>query len=450
MMAKTKYRCTACDSLHAKWDAQCPTCKKFNTLEEETNFVESKGKETSRAFKASTGNSPRAASDIEESEHERTTTGVGELDRVLGGGKVRGMVKGSTILLAGAPGSGKSTLAGMVAGNIAKQGRKVLYVSGEESAAQVASRKKRINAANENLYILSEVNIANIVNEIEKMKPEFLVIDSIQTLLSPDSEGRVGSPSQVSEIASEVNSTAKRLNIPTILIGHVTKDGNIAGPRVVEHLVDVVLYFGTEGKESALKILRGVKNRFGATDEIGCFQHTAEGLEEISDPSGLLTEQHEENINGYATTILLEGLRALPLEITALVTPTPLPNPRKITYGLENGRVLMIQAILEKYGKIRLNNKDVYVATTGGITAKDSSVDGAIAAAIISSYKSSTIPDDSVFLFEISLTGELRKPKDYKKRIAEAERLGYTKIYMPNSPVPECSITTVQQLVEIL
>jgi DNA repair protein RadA/Sms len=450
-MAKTKYRCTSCDALHAKWDAQCPTCKKFNTLEEEINFVESKGKETSRAFKASTGNTPRAASTIEESEHERISTGVGELDRVLGGSnESKGMVKGSTILLAGAPGSGKSTLAGMVAGNIAKEGKNVLYVSGEESAAQVASRKKRINAANENLFILSEVNVANIVNEVEKMKPDFLVIDSIQTLLSPDSEGRVGSPSQVSEIASEVNSTAKRLNIPTILIGHVTKDGNIAGPRVVEHLVDVVLYFGTEGKESALKILRGVKNRFGATDEIGCFQHTAEGLEEISDPSGLLTEKHEENINGYATTILLEGLRALPLEITALVTPSPLPNPRKITYGLENGRVLMIQAILEKYGKVRLNNKDVYVATTGGITAKDSSVDGAIAAAIISSYKSSTIPDNSVFLFEISLTGELRKPKDYKKRIAEAERLGYTKIYMPGSPVKNCNITTVNQLVETI
>jgi DNA repair protein RadA/Sms len=449
-MSKTKYRCSACDAMHSKWDAQCPTCKKFNTLEEEVNFVESKGKETSRAFKASTGNAPRAVSTIAESEHERISTGIAELDRVLGGGEVKGMVKGSTILLAGAPGSGKSTLAGMAAGNIAQQGKNVLYVSGEESAAQVASRKKRINAASENLYILSEVNIANIVNEIEKMKPEFLVIDSIQTLLSPDSEGRVGSPAQVSEIASEVNATAKRLNIPTILIGHVTKDGNIAGPRVVEHLVDVVLYFGTEGKESALKILRGVKNRFGATDEIGCFQHTSEGLEEISDPSGLLTEQHEENINGYAATILLEGLRAMPLEITALVTPTPLPNPRKITYGLDSGRVLMIQAILEKYGKIRLSNKDVYVATTGGITAKDSSVDGAIAAAIISSYKSSTIPDNSIFLFEISLTGELRKPKDYKKRIAEAERLGYTKIYMPDSPVKECNITTIQHLVDVI
>jgi len=449
-MAKTKYRCTACDSLHAKWDAQCPTCKKFNTLEEAVNFVETKGKETSRAFKAATGNTPRAASHIDESEHERVSTGVAELDRVLGGGDVKGIVKGATVLLAGAPGSGKSTLAGMVAGNIAQSGKNVLYVSGEESAAQVASRKKRIKAAADTLYILSEVNIANIVNEVEKMKPEFLVVDSIQTLLSPESDGRVGSPSQVSEIASEVNATAKRLNIPTILIGHVTKDGNIAGPRVVEHLVDVVLYFGTEGKESALKILRGVKNRFGATDEIGCFQHTSEGLEEISDPSGLLTEKHEEHVNGYAATILLEGLRALPLEITALVTPTPLPNPRKISYGLDNGRVLMVQAILEKYGKIRLNNKDVYVATTGGITAKDSSVDGAIAAAVISSHKSSTIPEDSVFLFEISLTGELRKPKDYKKRVAEAERLGYSKIYMPDSPVEECNIKTVQNLVEAI
>lgn len=450
-MAKTKYKCSACGATHGKWDAQCPSCKKFNTLEEDFNYVETKGKETSRAFKSATGNTPRMSTNIDDSEHERINTHINELNRVLGGEDSKpGMVKGSTILLAGAPGSGKSTLAGMVAGNVAKNGGKVLYVSGEESAAQVASRKKRINAAHENLYILSEVNLANITTEIEKLQPALLIIDSIQTLLSPESEGRVGSPSQVSEIASEINATAKKLNIPTIIIGHVTKDGNIAGPRVVEHLVDVVLYFGTEGKESTLKILRGVKNRFGATDEIGCFQHTTEGLEEISDPTGLLTEEHEETVNGYAATILLEGLRALPLEITALVTPTPLPNPRKISYGLENGRVIMIQAILEKYGKIRLNNKDVYVATTGGISAKDASVDGAVAAAIISSYKSSTIPDDSVFIFEISLTGELRKPKDYRKRIAEAERLGYKNIYMPGKVEKTITISTIQQLAEII
>lgn len=450
-MTKQKYVCTSCSQVSPKWDAQCPSCKKFNTLEEHINFVETKGKETSRAFKAATNNPPRSVSDIGEDEHERIDTEIGELNRVLGGSdKLKGIVKGATILLAGAPGSGKSTLAGMVAGNIAKQGKQVLYVSGEESAGQVAARKKRINASSENLYVLAEINIANIINEIEKLKPAFVVIDSIQTLLSPESEGRVGSPAQVSEISSEINSAAKRLNIPMILIGHVTKDGNIAGPRVVEHLVDVVLYFGTEGKDSVLKILRGVKNRFGATDEIGCFQHTSEGLEEITDPTGLLTEEHEADINGYATTILLEGLRALPLEITALVTPSPLPNPRKISYGLDNGRVMMIQAILEKYGKVRLSNKDVYVATTGGISAKDSSVDGAVAASIISSYKSSTIPDNSVFLFEISLTGELRKPKDYKKRIAEAQRLGYTNIYTPLKAEGIKPIFTINELVEII
>lgn len=450
-MAKQKYICTECSQISPKWDAQCPSCKKFNTLEEHINFVETKGKENSRAFKASTNSEPRSSKTITEDEHQRLNTGIQELNRVLGGNPDQpGIVKGSTILLAGAPGSGKSTLAGMAAGNIAKAGKKVLYVSGEESAGQVASRKKRINSDHDNLYILAEVNLANVLNQVEKMMPEFLVIDSVQTLLSPDSEGRVGSPSQVTEVANEINATAKRLNIPTILIGHVTKDGNIAGPRVVEHLVDVVLYFGTEGKDSVLKILRGVKNRFGATDEIGCFQHTSEGLEEINDPTGLLTEEHEENVNGYATTILLEGLRALPLEITALVTPSPLPNPRKITYGLDNGRTLMIQAILEKYGKIRLNNKDVYIATTGGITAKDSSVDGAVAAAIISSYKSSTIPDDSVFLFEISLTGELRKPKDYKKRINEAQRLGYKNIYCPIKTENVTPIFTIHDLVDII
>lgn len=445
MATKTRFKCTSCDAVFVKWDAQCPSCKNWNTLEEDLNAPPA-GKESSRAVKKSTNNEPQAVNQINEEEFTRIDSGIGEFNRVLGGG----MTQGSVMLLAGAPGSGKSTLAGMVSNNLSNEGKTVLYVSGEESASQVASRMKRIGKQSDNLFILSEVNLANVIQQINKLKPDFMVIDSVQTLLSPESDGRVGSPSQVSEVASEINATAKQMNIPTIIIGHITKDGNIAGPRVVEHLVDVVLYFGSEDKESPLRLLRGVKNRFGATDEIGCFQHTSEGLEEVTDPTGFLTNEHEEGVNGFANSILIEGLRALPIEVTALVTPSPLPNPRKISHGLDNGRVLMIQAILEKYGNVRLSNKDVYVATTGGISAKDNSIDGAIASAIISSYKSAVIPEHSCFIFELSLTGELRKPRDVKKRIMEAERLGYKNIFMPDSPVEGCSIKTIRELVDVI
>jgi DNA repair protein RadA/Sms len=439
---KTKYRCSKCDGVFAKWDAQCPNCKQWNTLEEDVNAPVAAGKENSRAVKASTNNSPQKVSDIEASEYERMDTHVGELNRVLGGG----MVPGGVILLAGPPGCGKSTLTLHVAGKLSDAGKNVLIVSGEESAAQIASRARRIGAVSDNLQILSEINLANVINQIERNRPDFLVIDSVQTILSPESEGRVGSPAQVSEVASEVTNTAKRLNIPTIIIGHITKDGNIAGPRVVEHLVDVVLYFEVS-KDSPLRLLRGVKNRYGAVDEIGCFQHTTEGLEEVSDPSGFLVDEHDEGVNGYATSVLIEGMRALPVEITALVTPSPLPNPRKISHGLDNARVLMIQAILEKYGNIRLGNKDVYVSTTGGIMAKDTSIDLAIAAAIISSYKNTPIPENTVLLGEMSLTGEIRPPRDMKKRVSEAERLGYANVFMPRQD-NENNIKTIKDLVD--
>lgn len=440
-MAKTKYKCSACGQVSAKWDAQCPSCKKWNTLEEDFNAVPA-GKENSRAVKASTNNSPQKISEIQDSEYERMDTRVGELNRVLGGG----MVPGGVVLLAGPPGCGKSTLTLHVAGNLAEAGKNVLIISGEESAAQIASRARRIKATSDNLNILSEINLANAVMQIEKNRPDFLVVDSVQTLLSPESEGRVGSPAQVSEVASEITNTAKRLNIPTIIIGHITKDGNIAGPRVVEHLVDVVLYFEV-AKDSPLRLLRGVKNRYGAVDEIGCFQHTSEGLEEVADPSGFLVDEHEDGVSGFATSILIEGMRALPVEITALVTPSPLPNPRKISYGLDNGRVLMIQAILEKYGNIRLNNKDVYVSTTGGIQAKDTSIDLAIAAAIISSYKNSPIPHDTAIMGEISLTGEVRPPREKAKRVAEAERLGYSNVFMPKQD-NQNNVKTIKDLVD--
>lgn len=339
-----------------------------------------------------------------------------------------------------------STLALGAAKTLSDQGKKVLIISGEETEAQIASRAKRINALSDNLYLLSEGNLTNALSHISSLNPDVVIVDSMQTLVSSNSEGRVGSPAQVAEVASDLTQLAKALNIPTLLIGHITKDGNIAGPRVVEHLVDVVLYF--EGsKDSGLRLLRGVKNRYGAVDEIGCFEHTEEGLVEVTDPSGFFLSEHENGVTGYATSILIEGNRALPIEIQALVTPTALPNPRKISHGLDHSRVMMIQAILEKHGRLRLSDKDVYVSTTGGLLTKDSSIDLAIAAAIISSVKSLELPEHSVFLGETSLTGEIRPPREMRKRVGEAERLGFNTIIMPRAEDGKNAVKNIKNLI---
>jgi DNA repair protein RadA len=343
-----------------------------------------------------------------------------------------------------------SSITTVAAKALADRGKKVLIISGEETEAQIASRAKRMNATSDNIYLLAESNLTNALSHISTLRPDVLVVDSMQTLVSDNSEGRVGSPAQVAEVANDLTQLAKGMNIPTILIGHITKDGNIAGPRVVEHLVDVVLYF--EGsKDSGLRLLRGVKNRYGASDEIGCFEHTEEGLVEVTDPSGFFLSEHEQGVTGFATSILVEGNRAIPIEIQALVTPTKLPNPRKISNGLDHSRVMMIQAILEKHGRLRLNEKDVYVSTTGGLLTKDSSIDLAIAAAIISSSKSWTLPEHSVFLGETSLTGEIRSPRMMSKRVNEARRLGFSTIFMANKEAGASNlVTNIRQLIKEL
>lgn len=380
----------------------------------------------SRAHKNATGDTATLVQNISADNTQRIETGIGELDRVLGGG----MVPGGIIFLAGAPGVGKSSVSNLLASNLSAKGMKTLIVSGEETKHQIKSRLERINANMDNMYLLSESNLNNVRNEILALNPAALIIDSVQTLISDTSEGRVGSVSQVTDVAQTMTYLGKTLNIPVILIGHVTKDGNLAGPRVVEHLVDAVLMFeGT--KDSNLRLLRGIKNRYGATDEIGCFEHAADGLHEVTDPSGFFLNEHDDDVVGYATSILIEGNRALPVEIQALVTPSPLPNPRKVNHGVENSRVLMVQAIVEKYGNARMSDKDVYVSTTGGLVAKDTSVDLAVAASLISSYLDIPLPPNTVVLGETTLTGETRQPRDAMKRIQEAKRLGFTNILTP-------------------
>lgn len=422
------------------WQGKCFKCNEFGTMEE-VPIVQAAGALAGaaatgakgfRAAKAATGNTARPLREIVERVEtaSRTPTDIGEFDRVLGGG----FVPGGVILLAGAPGCGKSTLSLLVASQMANQGKRVLYISGEETASQIASRAVRmeLNEAQEgsadNLHLLAEGNLQNALQQVDDVRPDILIIDSVQTLLSANSEGSVGSITQVKEVATDVTNLAKRLNIPTILIGHVTKDGAIAGPRVVEHLVDVVLFFEAN-EDSPLRVLRAVKNRYGSTDEIGCFQHVTEGLEAVDDPSGFFTDEHEEGTSGFATTITMEGRRALPVEIQALATPTRLPNPRKVTNGIEQTRVLMMQAILDRHLNSRLYDQDVYVSTTGGLRLQDPPTDLAVVAALLSSKEEIALPKEAIFIGEVSLTGEIRSPRDRKRRVMEASRLGFTKIY---------------------
>lgn len=425
-MAKKTYQCSNCKHVLTKWAAMCPQCHEIDTIVEAENvslLAASTTKVGSRADRVSSGDKPELISEIKASRYDRLSSGVGEVDRVLGGG----FVPGGIVLLAGAPGVGKSSILSLIASNMSRNGEKVLYVSGEETKNQIKSRLDRIKADTSNFYLMSESNLNNVKNSITETHPDVLIIDSIQTLISDTSEGRVGSVSQVTEVAQEITHIGKKLNIPTILVGHVTKDGNIAGPRVVEHLVDTVMYFESSN-DSPLRLLRAIKNRFGGTDELGCFEHQEDGLHEITDPSGFFVNSHDATVSGYSTSVVLEGLRALPVEIQALVTPSNLPNPRKITYGIEHARSLMIQAMLEKYAGVRLDNKDVYVSMTNGLDVKDGSLDLAIAASIISSYLEVPPMENSVYLGELSLTGEVRHVRFYDRRVNEAKRLGFNNI----------------------
>lgn len=466
-MAKTQFKCSNCGKVTAKWSGQCSSCSEWATIveveEAEISLSSTSSKAKGfRASKAATNNSAQPVSEIAKTVEStrRTQTGITEFDRVLGGG----LVDGGVILLAGAPGCGKSTLSLHIASKMAQNGKKVLYITGEETAAQVASRAVRIGAAKteddndglgDNLYLLAEGNLQNALQQIVDIRPDFLVVDSVQTLLSEESEGSVGSITQVKEVATDITNAAKRLNIPTIIIGHVTKEGSIAGPRVVEHLVDVVLFFESS-EDSPLRMLRGVKNRYGSTDEVGMFQHTVDGLETVEDPSAFFVDQHAEGTTGFATSMTLEGRRAIPIEIQSLVTPTKLPNPRKISQGIEHGRSLMIQAVADKYLGMRLMDRDVYVATTGGLRLQDASTDLAIIAALVSSDKDVAIPTDVLFLGEVSLTGEIRTPKDRNRRLSEASRLAFSTIYTTPGFKPQgikaeiVEVKTIAELVTIL
>ena len=440
-MAKTssQFVCSECGWSGPKWLGRCPECGQWGTIEE---FHEARPSASSRT--AAPGRTSRtlshavpdsAAKPITEISTEnisRIDTGFTEFNRVLGGG----IVPGSVTLIAGEPGIGKSTLLLETAGNVARlsaaqpERNTVLYISGEESQAQVRLRASRVNAMEQNLLLASTTDLATVLGLIERTRPTLAIVDSAQTIVSQDVDGISGGSTQVREVASALIDTAKTLNIPVLLVGHVTKDGSIAGPRTLEHLVDVVCQF--EGDpETALRMLRAVKNRFGPTDEVGCFDMSGEGIEEVSDPSGLFLSSADERVEGTCVTFTLDGHRSLPIEIQALVTSSVLPTPRRAVVGVETNRIAMLTAVLYRHGKVNLLANDLYVSTIAGGLAKEPACDLAIVAALASAARSKPIARDTCAIGEISLTGQIRPVPRLEHRLREAARLGFATAVVP-------------------
>lgn len=426
-MAKTKtlYSCGKCGHTSAKWLGKCPACNEFNTYTEETIEPErsKKGAEYRRFEEAKL--SPLA--DVKITAEERLVTGISEADRVFGGG----IVKGSLALLGGEPGAGKSTLALMIADKIASQGKKALYISGEESETQIKLRADRIGAAgSKNLLLLIETGIEKITAIIEKEQPALVVVDSIQTVYKEDIDAVAGSVSQVKESCAHLLYTAKRTGIPVIIIGHVTKDGMIAGPKMLEHMVDAVMYFESE-EYYRFKILRAVKNRFGSTNEIGVFEMTGAGLREINSPSKMLLDSVDADKPGSAIVTAMEGTRPLLLEVQALTSRRNFGAAQRTVTGVDYNRALLTIAIIEKKLNIHMENQDVFISVAGGIRVMETGADLGCAAAIYSSFMNIPVSAKMAFIGELGLDGSVRPVMSLDQRVAEAERLGFSACVVP-------------------
>jgi len=417
---KTSFFCQNCGAQYARWQGQCNSCKAWNTIVEEIIQKEEKTgwKPSSEIKKAS---KPLKITEIDTSEEVRMNTGDEELNRVLGGG----LVPGSLILLGGEPGIGKSTLLLQIS---LKLPYKTLYVSGEESQKQIKMRAERITPNGENCYILTETKTQHIFRQIEEIEPEIVIIDSIQTLHTDYIESTAGSISQIRECTAELIKFAKETNVPVILIGHITKDGTIAGPKILEHMVDTVLQFEGD-RNHVYRILRSLKNRFGSTAELGIYEMQGSGLREVSNPSEILISHREEELSGTAIASTLEGMRPLMIEIQALVSTAVYGTPQRSTTGYNAKRLNMILAVLEKRAGFRLGTKDVFLNVTGGISVDDPAIDLAVVAAILSSNEDIAVRKDVCFAGEVGLSGEIRPVNRVEQRIQEAEKLGFSTIF---------------------
>jgi DNA repair protein RadA/Sms len=424
-MSKTPraaYHCSECGWTSGKWVGRCGECQAWGSVAEAA---------APRGQRADAGPVSSAAVPIGQVSVEASafrSSGVPELDRVLGGG----LVPGAAILLAGEPGVGKSTLLLEVAAQTARYQRRTLYVTGEESASQVRLRADRTQGVHDELYIAAETDLGAILTHVEQVRPEVLVVDSVQTIGSAGLDGVPGGVTQVKEVAAALIRVAKTRNITTILVGHVTKDGSIAGPRVLEHVVDVVLHFEGD-RNSRFRMVRALKNRFGPVDEVGCFDLGADGITAVTDPTGLFVENHQHRVPGTCVAVTMEGRRPMLAEVQALVTKSALERPRRTTSGLDSARVAMILAVLQQHCGIALHTHDVFVSTVGGAKLTEPASDLAVAIALASAGTGAAPPQGVVALGEISLAGEVRTVRDLPQRIAEAARLGFRVAAVPAS-----------------
>lgn len=420
---KTSYICSECGFESPKWYGKCPSCGEWNTLNEELNSQQTKNS-FSNSF--STVNQVLALDDICGENDERIPTKIEEFDRVLGGG----IVKGSLVLLSGDPGIGKSTILLQICQNLGSKGHKILYVSGEESANQIKLRAVRIGVTTKNLFILSQTDLATIVECIKAEKPDIVIIDSIQTMVYEQVNSSAVSITQVRECTNVFMHTAKGLGIPIFIVGHVNKDGAIAGPKVLEHIVDTVLYFEGE-RNYSYRILRGVKNRFGSTNEIGVFEMTADGLKEVLNPSLMMISGRPKNTSGTCVACVMEGTRPILAEVQGLVCATGFGTPRRMSTGFDYNRMSMLLAVLEKRAGYFFNNMDAYVNVVGGLKLDEPAADLTVALALVSSLKDKAVDDKTIAFGEVGLAGEIRAVNNCEQRISEAKRLGFERCIIP-------------------
>jgi DNA repair protein RadA/Sms len=416
---RSSYRCSECGWETAKWVGRSGECQAWGSVAES---AAPKGR--TAAGPVSSPAIPIGQVPVEDSRSR--SCGVPELDRVLGGG----LVPGAAVLIAGEPGVGKSTLLLEVAAQSARTGLRTLYVTGEESASQVRLRADRCRGVHHELYLAAETDLGAVLSHINEVQPQLLVVDSVQTISANDVEGVPGGVTQVKEVAAALVRTAKTRNIATLMVGHVTKDGTIAGPRVLEHLVDVVLHFEGE-RSSRLRMVRAVKNRFGPVDEVGCFDLASDGIVAVTDPTGLFVARHHQPVAGTCIAVTVEGRRPMLAEVQALVTSASSERPRRTTSGLDSSRTSMIVAVLQQRARIRLENRDVFVSTVGGARIQEPAGDLATAIAVASAWKDKAVPTDVVAIGELGLAGELRRVRDLPQRLAEAARLGFRRAIVP-------------------
>ncbi|NDH55721.1 MAG: DNA repair protein RadA [Burkholderiaceae bacterium] len=437
-MAKTKtlYVCQACGGSSPKWQGQCPACDAWNTLEE------SLAETANHRFQGLAKSIPRQKLvSIEAQDSPRLPTGIVELDRVLGGG----LVAGGVVLLGGDPGIGKSTLLLQALAELSMQGVDVLYSSGEESAAQIALRAQRISLNAPQLEILAEIQLEKLLLSVEAAQPQVLVVDSIQTLYSEAFTSAPGSVAQVRECAAQLTRLAKSSGICILLVGHVTKDGHLAGPRVLEHIVDTVLYF--EGDtHSSFRLVRSIKNRFGAVNELGVFAMTEKGLKGVNNPSALFLSQHPQTVPGSCVLVTQEGSRPLLVEIQALVDTAHIPNPRRLAVGLEQARLAMLLAVLHRHAGIACFDQDVFLNAVGGVKITEPAADLAVLLAITSSIRNRALPKHLVVFGEVGLAGEIRPCPRGQERLKEAAKLGFKIAIVPKANLPKSKMTDLQMI----